>query len=146
MDLDPRATVACGRRDWTGASDLNPTARIAHERWRWRGVGGGRRRCAAAGGGATHGIELGGLGLVHTRYQDAARTTGKPTGAVRTAEAQQRRRSTRRRGSVRRRTPASDCGLCEARGQPQASPGCSSPPCAAPRRSHGDEATAAART
>jgi hypothetical protein len=44
-----------GRWDWTGASDLNPTAEIACERPKQRqpaGDGGVRRRAAADGGGA----------------------------------------------------------------------------------------------
>jgi hypothetical protein len=50
LDLDPRAAVACGRWDWTGASDLNPTAGIACERPKRRrpaGDGGAWRRAAA---------------------------------------------------------------------------------------------------
>jgi hypothetical protein len=95
------------------------------------------------------------------RWRPAALHTGLSWGARPRAQAVPRRSTddgetnwggadgggatVRRRGSVRRRTPTSDCGRCEAWGRPQATPGCSSPPCAAPGWSHGDEAAAEPR-
>jgi hypothetical protein len=97
LDLDPTAAVARGRRDWTGASDLNPTAESACE----RPGNGGRRRPAASGGGTrrrarTRASEHDSKRGWHLR---AARETAKHPRAAREAESRRRRRSARQENS-----------------------------------------------
>jgi hypothetical protein len=140
LDLDPTTVVARRRWDWTGASDLNPTAENACE----RPSNGGRRRPAVSGGGTrrrarTRAPEHDSKRGWHLR---AARKTTKHPRAARAAESRRHRRSAWRRG---KKTPASYNGRCDAWGRPQAARLNSSPPCASPELLLDDEATMTAR-
>jgi hypothetical protein len=147
LDLDPRAAVACGRRDWTGALDLNPTAEIVRERPKRRrpaGDGGVRWRAAANCGGARRCTQS--RAPVHDLKRGwhlcAAREHAKQDGAVITAELRRNGRLTRRRGP---RTPARSSGPYGARTRRLATRARCSPPDTARGQLQGDEAAAEAR-
>jgi hypothetical protein len=144
LDLDPRAAVACGRWDWTGASDLDPTAGIACERPKRRRSaedGGARRRVAANGGGARRCTQS--RAPVHDLKRGwhlcAAREHAKQDGAAVAAELRRSGRSTRRRGP---RTPARSSGPYGARTRRLATRARCSPPDTARGQLQGDEAAA----
>jgi hypothetical protein len=104
-----------------------------------------RRAAAAALGGGLAGARpkrARGLGLARGQHLHEARDTASRSRAAAWAKTRRRGRPTRRRGA---RTPARSHGRRVARGCQQAAPGCSSPPCAAPGRPHGDEAAAEPR-
>jgi hypothetical protein len=136
--------VACGRRGWSGASDLDPTAQDASKR-----RGGGVRWPAAATGGGLAGETLSrvpGLDSVRGKHLDAAHGTANPSRAALAAGTRRRRHMKWRRSSGSGGAPASNCGRCKARGRPQAARSTSSPPCVSPELLLDDEATAAAKT
>jgi hypothetical protein len=139
------AAVACGRRGGSGASDLNPTARVVSKR-RAAGCTGRRRRPAARGGGLAGETVSRVLGLdsMRGKHLDAAHRTTNPSRAALAAGMGRRRHTVRRRGSGCGGAPASNCGRCKARGHPHEARSTSSPPCASPGLLLDDEATAAA--
>jgi hypothetical protein len=83
----------------SGPSDLDPTARIARERWPTAVA---KRQPALSGGGVRRRRTLTRAlvpDLARGRHLRAARGAAKPTGAAAAAETRRRGRTTQRRGS-----------------------------------------------